>query len=381
VKVHSLSIHADYKCRHSGACCSADWDVPVDVAVYRNLTEALDSGRLHPAAAADEGPLMTAPDRPDDAAAMLARTASGDCVFFHRGSGLCVVHRDLGELALPAPCRHFPRVAVRDERGTFITLSHFCPTAASMLFREDVPLEIVEAPPAFPPGDYDGLNVHADAWPPMLQPRMLMDPEGYGAWERHMVRRCAALDCSPESVVATLYRDARLLRRWTPASGTLEAAVASLPAVTLDAAMPPMLDDSLMLYGHVVAAVPDGLKPAADDEGLERAYHDGACPAWPQFRVPINRFLAAKAFASWAAYQGRGILTIVRGIETALALVRVEAARQCRDAGRVLDADLLREAFRATDFVLNHLAVGEDLAKQWSRVEDRQVPNTAMTGP
>ena len=29
--VYSLSIHAQYRCRHSGVCCSSDWDVPVDV--------------------------------------------------------------------------------------------------------------------------------------------------------------------------------------------------------------------------------------------------------------------------------------------------------------------------------------------------------------
>jgi len=31
---------------------------------------------------------------------------------------------------------------------------------------------------------------------------------------------------------------------------------------------------------------------------------------------------------------------------------------------------LLIEAFRQADFTLNHLAVGEDLAKTWSLVED-----------
>lgn len=370
MKVHSLSIHADYKCRHAGACCSADWDVPVEVAVYRNLTEALDSGRLHPAGEIDDTPLMTAPDLPADAPAMLARTRSGDCVFFHRGSGLCVVHCDLGEAALPATCRYFPRVALRDVRGTFITLSHFCPTAASMLFREDVPIDVVESPPAFPPADYQGLSVDADAWPPMLHPRMLMDAEGYDAWERHMVRRCAALERLPESVVATLYQDARLLRQWRPANGSVEGAVASLPAATVDAPMPRTLDDSLTLYGRVIETVPDELKPARDDEGLEPAYLGQVLPAWASFCAPIDRFLAAKAFASWTAYQGDGILTIVRGLEAALALVRVEAARQCRDTGRSLDAGLLREAFRAADFLLNHLAVGEELAREWSEVEE-----------
>jgi len=381
VNLYSLSIHADYKCRHAGACCSADWDVPVEVAVYRSLTEALERGLLHAAAEADDGPFIREPDPAGDAAAVLARTRSGDCVFFHRGSGLCVVHRDLGEPAMPTTCRHFPRVALRDVRGTFITLSHFCPTAASMLFREDVPVEIVESPPAFPPADYEGLSVDPDAWPPLLHPRMLMDPEGYDAWERHMVRRCAAVERPPESVVATLYQDARLLRQWKPAHGGLERAVASLPAVTVDALMPRTLDDSLTLYGQVMESAPDDLRPAPDEDGLDRVYRDHVLPVWARFSAPIDRFLAAKAFASWAAYQGRGILTIVRGIETALALVRVEAARQCRDTGRLLDSDLLREAFRAADFLLNHLAVGDELARRWSRVEDCHVPNTAMTGP
>jgi hypothetical protein len=60
--------------------------------------------------------------------------------------------------------------------------------------------------------------------------------------------------------------------------------------------------------------------------------------------------------------------------------VRVEAARQCRNQGRPLDGDLLREAFRQADFALNHLAVGEDLAGEWSRAED-QIPNPKTQNP
>src|SRR5918992_40042 len=165
MSVFSLSFHADYRCRHSGECCTADWDVPVEVPIFRSLTEAIDAGRLVPI---QERAFVTEPDLPSGAGAMLDRTPGGDCV----------VHRDLGEAALPATCRHFPRLAVRDARGTFITLSHFCPTAASMLFREDVGVEIVTAPPAFPPADYEGLVVNSDDWPPLLNPRVLMDLDG-----------------------------------------------------------------------------------------------------------------------------------------------------------------------------------------------------------
>jgi Fe-S-cluster containining protein len=375
MSVYALSIHADYKCRHSGACCTADWDVPVELSVYRGLTEALGGHRLVPAPTETKSPFITEPDLPDDAAAILSRTTTGDCVFFHRGSGLCVVHRDLGESALPATCRHFPRIAVRDWRGTFITLSHYCPTAASMLFREDVPLQVIESPMAFPEGDYEGLTVDPDAWPPLLRPRMLMDLEGYSAWERHMVMRCAGERRSPESVLATLARDAGALRAWKPGGVSLTEAIAKLPGDWIEAGAHDTFDESTVLFREAMRAVPHDLRPEPDEDGLDVVFAAHVRREWWQWSRPINRFLAAKAFASWTAYQGRGVLSIVRGLEAALGILRVEAARQCRDTGRALDRDSLQQAVRGVDFVLNHLAAGDELARNWSRVE-RQFVNS-----
>jgi hypothetical protein len=372
VRVFALSFHADYRCAHSGVCCSSDWDVPVELPIYHSLDEALRSGRVAPAAPAHEGgpPLVTGDDLPEDAAAMLARTTSGDCVFYHRGSGLCVVHRDAGESHLPLTCRHFPRLAVRDRRGTFVSLTHYCPTAAASLFREDVETRIVESPPAFPPQDYDGLTVGDDEWPPLLHARMLMDLEAYGAWERHMVSRCAEPGAAPEAIVATLWRDAEQLRRFQPGAAALARVIAALPAAAVPGEAPSDLSGSFAARALVVTAIPDDLKPPADERGLEHAYAALVRPQWADFRGPLSRYLAAKAFANWTAYQGRGVLAIVRGIDAALALVRVEAARHCRDAGQPLDAALLKEAIRGADFMLNHLAVGEDLADAWSRADE-----------
>ena len=368
--VFALSIHADYRCRHSGACCSADWDVPVELPVYRTLQEAVERGRLQPQAKARHiAPFVLEPDLPEGAAAMLERTVNGECVFLDGGSKLCIVHRDMGEAALPATCRYFPRLAVRDNRGTFITLSHFCPTAASMLFRPDRPLTIVAGPPAFPPGDYEGLVVTDNDLPPLLCPTMLMDPSGYSAWESHMVGRCSMTDRGPETVVATLERDARLLRTWKPAGQSLSEAVRSLPQGLVAADPERTLDTSLVLYAQAMQAIPDDLRPSPDEDGLDTAFVRLVTSRWSAFDTPLNRFLATKAFASWTAYQGRGVSTIVRGLEAALAIVRVESARLCRDAGRDLDAELLRDAFRCADFILNHLAVGEDLAEAWSSAE------------
>ena len=369
--IYALSIHADYQCHRSGACCTSDWDVPVELPLYRGLDEALRAGSLRPAARPAEGDaiLMRSPDLPDDAAAMVARTPGGDCVFYHRDSGLCVIHRDMGASQMPATCQYFPRLAVRDRRGTFITLTHYCPTAAGMLFRDDRPIEIVESPPAFPDANYDGLVITPDDWPPLLHPRMLMDHPGYAAWERHMVARCAEADVSPESVIATLDRDARLLRRYQPHSGTLEESVASLPRDPVAGFPAEDLTESLERFVEAVEAVPDDMKPPADEVGLVDAYAAFVRDEWTRWHWPLKRYLAAKAFASWTAYQGCGVLSVVRGLDAALALVRVEASRNCRNAGSVLDGDLLLEAFRGADFMLNHLAAGDELAERWSRVE------------
>ena len=368
--VFALSIHADYRCRHSGHCCSTDWNVPVELPIYRSLTEALAAGTLAISRDAHGlAPFIIEPDLPEDAAAVFERTARGACVFLDRGPNLCIVHRDLGETALPATCRHFPRLAVRDGRGTFITLSHFCPTAASMLFRDDVAVTIVEAPPAFPVGNYDGLSIADDDLPPLLHPRMLMDGAGYTAWERHMVSRAADLTRAPESVLATLARDARALAAWTPGGRLLADAVDELPADYVPADAPADLADSLRLFAQAITAVPDEWRPESDENGLAEAYQRWVRPVWPDFKSALNRYVAAKAFASWTAYQGRGVATIVRGLEAALALVRVEAARQGRTSQRAMDAAQLLEAFRAADFLLNHLAVGEELASAWAEAE------------
>ena len=174
-----------------------------------------------------------------------------------------------------------------------------------------------------------------------------------------MVARCAEIGSSPEAVLATLQRDARLLRDWKP--GGIDAGRrGSRPTRSIRnvRTRPARSRQVSALYQQVMRAVPDDLRPPPDESGLDAAFADLVSPVWSTFCVPLNRYLAAKAFASWTAYQGRGVMTIVRGLEAALSVVRIESARQCRNAGRALDAELLRDAFRSADFILNHLAVG-----------------------
>src|ERR1051325_9650810 len=107
-----LSFHAAYRCRHAGACCRAEWEIPFE-----------------------DG-------------SVAARTIDGSCTFFDRTTNLCAIHHTCGHDALPLTCQMFPRRVLHDVRGTFISLSHVCPTAAALLFDEDGHAAIVDAPAA-----------------------------------------------------------------------------------------------------------------------------------------------------------------------------------------------------------------------------------------
>lgn len=340
VPTFSLSIHADYRCQHSGACCSTAWDVPVEVPIYRAMSDALAAGRL-----SVSHPFLMEPPPPDDAAAVLRREESGACVFFERDSHLCAVHRTIGEGALPAACRIFPRIALTDPRGTFITLSQYCPTAAGMLFRTDVPLEVVEGPPAFPSGDYEGLNATGE-WPPLLKPGVLMDPDAYGAWERRAVAVLAGA-LMPEEALATLWEEASLLTKEPAGSPVFDIACAD------------------GIYAQVLGCVPDELTPGPRSD-VVNAHRRWVQPVWRDVARVVNRYLASHAFASWTAYQGRGLQSHVRSIEGALAVLMVESAWLCQEAGRLLDSELLKEGVRSADLLLRHLADRQMLADVWN---------------
>ena len=247
--IRCLSVHADYRCRNSGVCCSTPWDVPVELASRAAIDSALAAGTLSAGR-----PFVGEPDPPSGAVAVLGRGATGACVFLEPNH-LCAVHRAVGEHALPAACRLFPRIALSDRRGTFLTLSHYCPTAARSLLRDDVPLGVVEDPLAFPAGDYEGLAAES-AWAPSLRPGVLMGLDVYAAWEQRAVDLCAVPDLSPESVLATLARDAEALRAWRPGGRSVREMVSALPLRVDDPAAAPDPRRALLAYRDVSASVP-----------------------------------------------------------------------------------------------------------------------------
>src|SRR5262245_58953619 len=263
-----LNIHAPYRCQHAGACCRAAWMIP-----FEDGTVA-------------------------------ARDAHGACTFLDGHTGLCSIHRTGGAPAPPVTCRMFPRVILQDARGTFISLSHFCPTAASLLFEPSAGVAIVPAPSALADiGDLDGLDARGE-WPPLLRPGVLMDLESYGAWEERAVTALTAGGAAPPDALAALSDVTNVIAAWTPGDGQL-----------LDA----------------VHAAFDTL----DAGGSTEPSRDSAA---------IKRWLAARLFGAWIAYQGDGLAATVGYL------------RSCLDTfDREYDADgSALEAIRRSDLRILH---------------------------
>lgn len=252
VRYFWLNFHLPYACRHSGACCQAGWPIPVEPERARLIRkgEWLDEGGILP------------------------RTESGACVF-HDGHCTVYEHR-------PLSCVHFPYVCMIDPRGVHVTLSHYCPTAAALLFEHRGPIEVVEGPPPVPLLEIpEGLDAreslppmrefHASPKPQAPGPR-LMSWDEFAQWEREELR-------------------------------TLPSLIGDVP-----------------------------------------------------FAPVIERYLAAKLFASWAMYEDDdGIAAVRKFVRAAYLRLREEMELGAMAEERPVDAAILLNAIRRVDFGLFHV--------------------------
>lgn len=340
VHVRCLSFHAAYRCRHTGECCRAGWDL----AVEPHIVEAVGSGRIIPV----RSTALAFQPQAGESTLSPARTASGDCGFHI--DDRCSLQVAGTEAMLPSACRHFPRIFLQDGRGCLVTLSHFCPTAASMLF-DDGPVSVVAAgAPLTLDEPIEGLDAR-DALPPLLRPGILTDIHGYAAWEEAVVRTLADGD-DPETALARIEAATELVRIWRPAAAPLTRAVADaftgqLPAPVRTAPLSPAFSIVRELTGpHPLMEVPKDF--AAEWERVRRA--GGAA-----MQRPVARYLAASAFGNWIAYRSQGLRSIVAWLRACHDVLRLQIVRRCEDGGRIDRAELL-ESMRMADYIMVHTA-------------------------
>jgi Fe-S-cluster containining protein len=306
-----LNFHVAYACRDSGMCCTSGWPIPVERAGVAAIEETI-ARKLIPLQVTPW--ILHDPAAPEEVSGVLALRDNGHCVFFEAGGPGCSIHE-----VKPAPCVHFPHVCLIDPRGVRVTLSHYCPTAVSMLFEHAGPIEIVEGPSPVPEGHaIEGLDARESLPPAVPGHGRLMSCDEFSAWERDEIAR-ARID------------------EWQS-------------------------DDGVM-FARARVAVPAPWAWPDAPAGVESHWWELVAPAWHRFDHVLRRYAAAKIFASWAAYQDDGIEAIRRVAGIAAAVLRVESARQCLLHQRALDRELLTEAIRQSDLLLVHYADPAALAQ------------------
>jgi hypothetical protein len=334
MSVYVLSVHASYGCRERGVCCTSGWPIGVEAPTVDMIDQAMRDGRMP-----KEDAFTFPHDAPKDTPALL-RVHEHHCVFHHGGgSRRCEVQRVLGHGALPLACRQFPRVSLRDPRGTSVTLSHYCPTARELLESAEAPAaEVVTGAPGFPDGEYVGLDV-SDGLPPLLRPDMLMDWTSWWLFEREAVALIAR-SRSTGHALGQLRQVVSSLAGWRPADGPLEShtRAAFARADRVETVRP---EPASALVTVVLESIPSDWRPT------QRATGTGTQPS---ARARLG-YLAAHAFANWTAHLGNGLGSWLRSLEAGDALL---------DGGlSVADADLW----------LRHLVDPHEFARRLSALD------------
>jgi hypothetical protein len=311
-----LSVHAAYRCRHSGDCCTSRWPIPIEADSLARVRAAFVNGpRID-----DAGEL---------APAFLPLNERG-CAFHDAVTHRCEIHAALGHDALPLACRQFPRVSLTDPRGASVTLSHYCPTALALVDTFDGDIAIVDNAAAFPAaGEYVGLDARMSL-PPALCPDVLMDWDSWWEWERLSVELCN-LDQSSRHIVERLSMAVELARTWRPAQG-----------------------------GELIDRVREAHEAARTSrttltDSTNLTQPDEQTPTNPANQTnSTNRFLASHVFANWTAHLGAGLRTWLRSLETVAFLL---------DEGWTM---------REIDLWLRHFADPRLLARVWSAAENEK---------
>ena len=268
----------------------------------------------------------------------VAKGPDGVCVF--RENRRCAIHAQGGESALPIGCRHYPRVVRLDRHGITLSLSHYCPTAASLLVSNEAVQVVAAAPPLALPEPVEGLDAR-EALPPLLCPDILMDLDAYGAWEKAAVTEfstCRHADLALRRIASATDK----LREWRPGASPLDTAVAGAFAIA-GAAQPSWLEQGLPIARGLNRGV-----VSLDATREERPAKSERRTANSVERVIAN-YLAARVFGNWIAYQGRGLRTIVTWLAACHDIVRLLMSREGFDGpARAI------EAIRQADYVMLH---------------------------
>ncbi len=242
------------------------------------------------------------------------------------------------------PAGSFPRVAVLEPAQVSVSLSHYCPTAAGLLFREATEFGLVEDPPAFP-SDWpiEGLEA-SGGYSPLLRPGVLLGFDGLRAFENSSVAvlsGTSGVRTALDQIESAVHR----IRGWTPAQGLVPAFVASsFRQASTDPIHRRAVTDPRPL---LLASTPT---EAANLPPLP-AFTGSVPEIRPDIDIALRRYLAARLIGGWILFQADDLATVIAYLRVCLDSVFFFASAH-EGAGAAVDR--WREAIRAADLWLLH---------------------------
>lgn len=376
--LRTLKGLAGYACRHTGSCCRAGWPIPIEPAPLAVIHAADVRGHVSQLA---RGAWQTD--------GIICHTPDNECVFHapeHAKPG-CRLEASLGSEAMPFSCRQFPRILLRDQRGWHLSLSAWCGTAAQIIAAGH-PADGLPSSHQHNFLSFDHIRadtrIHVealdalDAWPPLLRPRVLAGHDAYATWETRVLIDCLAqanlngIGLGPSLARALCWTER--IRAWNTADGSLDVLVAK-PFAPRDAAWlhfwrTPDSSGIRQVLAALMAMVPAPWQVPHWPAGLTDEDLSGPPISRIQAELALARYLGTRLVASWVAYQGQGLRSVLASLVSSYALAVL--ALHCHPA-RVVTFGRLTSALRASDWLQLHLLDRQqwaDWCSAWERRDD-----------
>ena len=313
-RIYSLSIHADYRCGHSGACCTSGWPIPVEQPTAERLAESIGAGRDRPARAAVARRLCA--NARADPADRGSRGNAGRRTRRRRRRLRVLRTRQRAMRDSPAgwslaSARRLPAVPESDARRRPRPLRRrvaLLPDGrAPVVSRRRRPGD--RGVTSRLPGRF---RVRPARCARRASAAVAAGRAAGSGGVRSLGERGGRGVCPggshPEAALQGVARFTEVVRTWKPGGPTLASRIDHAVEQTARDLrhVPPHFRPATVRrhYDLVLGAIPDGCRPEIRLDGIIDAWHDRVAPGWHLFSTPVRRYLAAKAFASLAGVSG-----------------------------------------------------------------------------
>ena len=196
----------------------------------------------------------------------------------------------------------------------------------------------------------------------------MCDLDGYQAWEQAGIATFARGDLTADQALRVIAAATDVVRAWQPGEETMVARVArAFHATGPEDETGDISQTRAMAIVATLSATRVTARAAIDR--FDDHWAQYVADHFAQFDRPMKNYLAARLFANWIVYQGRGLRSIVEWLRTCAAVVRHNLLDRVLTSGSIpVESDFI-EAVRSADLLLLHVLDTAAFAKHVAPME------------